>query len=212
MLDEGTRSRSAESIALAVEAMGATIGASSGWDGSYASFRCLKANLPTVLDLTVDILLNPTFPEKEWERVRGQTLAALKAEGDSAEPMAYRAILAAIYAEDHPYFFPLAGTEATVAGFTNGQLARFHAQHLVPGRAAVVVAGDVNPEALADELCRRLPPLTRTATEFTAASLPVKRSVRRVLLLDRPGAPKRLCVSAISDLLAPTPRSNTRLC
>ena len=128
MLDEGTRSRSAESIALAVEAMGATIGASSGWDGSYVSFRCLKANLASVLDLTVDILLNPTFPEGEWRRVRGQTLAALRAEGDNADSSAYRAFLAAIYADDHPYRYPLAGTETTVAGLSPDQLAGFHAR------------------------------------------------------------------------------------
>jgi zinc protease len=190
MLAEGTRSRSAESIALAVESMGAAVLASSGWDGSYVSFRCLTANLPTVLDLTVDILLNPTFPEGEWARVRGQTLAALKAEGDNAESRAYRALLAAIYADDHPYRFPLAGTESTVAGFDPDQLAGFHARYLVPGRAAIVVAGDVDPEALADELCRRLPPLTEKPPEFPAVARPVKRSVRRVLLLDRPGAPQ----------------------
>jgi zinc protease len=190
MLDEGTSSRSAESIALAVEAMGATIGASSGWDGSYVSFRCLKANLPSVLDLTVDILLNPIFPEKEWGRVRGQTLAALKAESDNAESRAYRAHLAAIYADDHPYFFPLAGTETTVAGFTSDQLSGFHARYLVPGRAAVVVAGDVNSDALADELCRRLPTSPRTTPEFAVAAAPEKRSGRRLLLLDRPGAPQ----------------------
>ena len=94
MLDEGTTSRSAEEIALAVESMGATIGASCGWDGSYVSFRCLEGESPQVLDLTVDILLNPTFPEAEWGRVRGQTLAALRAERDNAESRAYRAILA----------------------------------------------------------------------------------------------------------------------
>ena len=60
--------------------MGAAIDASCGWDGAYISFRCLADDLPSILDLTVDILLNPTFPQAEWERVRGQTLAALKAE------------------------------------------------------------------------------------------------------------------------------------
>jgi zinc protease len=190
MLEEGTTSHSAESIALAVESMGAAIGASSGWDGSYVSFRCLKANLPKVLDLAVDILLNPTFPEKEWGRVRGQTLAALKAESDNAESRAYRAILGTIYADDHPYRFPLAGTEATVAGFSPDQLAGFHARYLVPGRAAIVVAGDVDAEGLADLLRRRLPPLNGKPPVFPAVALPVRHSGRRLLLLDRPGAPQ----------------------
>jgi len=70
MLEEGTTSRTAEAIALAAESMGATIAASCGWDGAYVSFKCLQGDLKASLDLTVDILLNPTFPEPEWQRSR----------------------------------------------------------------------------------------------------------------------------------------------
>ncbi len=90
MLDEGTTHRSAAEIALAVEAMGASISASCGWDGAYVGFRCLKSDLEATLDIAFDILLNPSFPEKEWRRVHGQMLAALRAERDSAEARAYR--------------------------------------------------------------------------------------------------------------------------
>jgi predicted Zn-dependent peptidase len=188
MLDEGTSSRSADEIALAAESMGATIEASCGWDGSYVSFRCLAKDLLPSLDLAVDILLNPTFPESEWARVRGQTVAALRAERDSAESRAYRALLSSLYTGDHPYRFPLAGTEASVEGFSRADLATFHGQFLHPGSATIVVAGDVNPETLADELNRRLPSSGRPATGFPSLVTPIARTPRRVLLIDRPGA------------------------
>jgi predicted Zn-dependent peptidase len=190
MLDEGTRSHSAEAIALAVESMGGAIDASCGWDGSYVSFRCLKAHLPSILDLTVDILLNPTFPESEWQRTRGQTLAALKAERDSAESRAYRSLLSALYASDHPYRFPLVGTEASVAGFTPADLAGFHARNLVSAAATIVVAGDVDPRALADAFNERLPSLKNPNAPVVAAEPPVRGSRKRLLLIDRPGAPQ----------------------
>ena len=97
MLDEGTTTRTAAQIAMAAEAMGASISASCGWDGVYVGFQCLTADLGATLDLAADILLNPTFPEVEWQRVHGQTLAALRAERDSAEARAYRALLRALY-------------------------------------------------------------------------------------------------------------------
>ncbi len=70
----------------------------------------LRKIFDAILDLTVDILLNPTFPQSEWERVRGQTLAALRSERDNAESRAYRGLLSALYPDDHPYRFPLVGT------------------------------------------------------------------------------------------------------
>ncbi len=145
MLDEGTTTRSAEEIALAVESMGGSVDASSGWDGSYVSFRCLKMHLAPILDLAVDILLNPTFPEREWDRLRGQTLAALKAERDNAESRAYRGLLSALFPADHPYRYPLAGSESCVAGFSRADLVRFHQQFLLTGVATIVAAGDVDP-------------------------------------------------------------------
>ncbi len=102
MLDEGTRNRTAAEIAMAVEAMGASISAHCGWDGIYLGFRCLRSDLGKTLDLAADILINPSFPEAEWRRIHGQTLAALRAERDSAESRAYRALLRACTASIIP--------------------------------------------------------------------------------------------------------------
>ena len=157
---------------------------------SYVSFRCLATNLALYLDLTIDILLNATFPQSEWERVRGQTLAALKAERDSAESRAYRSLLSALYADDHPYRFPLAGHEESVSTFTPADLASFHARFLLASEATIVVAGDVDPETLAGELNERLPASRTPAPAVSTVEPPVRRQGRRLVLLDRPGAPQ----------------------
>ena len=119
---------------MAAESMGATIAASCGWDGSYVSFKCLRDDLQASLDLTVDILMNPTFPEAEWQRVARPALASPQAERDSAEARGYRAFLKALYGDGHPYRFPLGGTEASVGGLTRAELADFHARFLLPTR------------------------------------------------------------------------------
>ncbi len=188
MLEEGTTTRTAAEIADLAESNGATIGASCGWDGAYVSFRCLKSSLLTTLDLTVDILRNPTFPETEWQRVQAQTLAALEAERDSAESRAYRALLEAIYHDHHPYRYPLVGTLASVRRVSRAELVRFYARNLVPSQAAAVVAGDVDPDALADELDRRLSSWTGPTVTLPTIADAERSGSPRLLLLDRPGA------------------------
>ncbi len=188
MLDEGTALRSAEQIALAAESMGATISASSGWGGAYVSFKCLKSDFRASLDLAVDILKNPTFPESEWTRVRAQAVASLRAERDHADSRAARALLAALYPEDHPYRFPLSGTEAGVEKLGRTDLAAFHSRALVSARPTIIVAGDVDPDALAAELESRLSPWAGSGAVISDPP-DVERSSRpRLLLVDRPGA------------------------
>jgi zinc protease len=190
MLDEGTTTRSAADIAMAVEAMGASISASCGWDGIYVGFRCLASDLETMLDLAADILINPTFPDVEWRRVHAQTLAALRAERDSAEARAYRALLRALYGTGHPYGVPLGGTEEIVRGLVADDLKSFHARHLVPGESSVVVAGDVDPAALAETLDRRLDGWRGAVDRRpTLPDAPLSQQPR-ILLLDRAGAPQ----------------------
>jgi predicted Zn-dependent peptidase len=190
MLEEGTTSRTAAQIAQLAEERGATIAASCGWDGTYVGFKCLSDDLVATLDLAADILINPTFPEAEWQRVQGQTLAALQAERDSAESRAYRALLLALYGPEHPYRHPLAGTEASVRGITTDHLRSFHSSCLVPSQAAVVVAGDVDPDALADELDRRLGEWRGPALTLPPIPSAAHPAHPRLLVLDRPGAPQ----------------------
>ncbi|AMV37643.1 M16 family metallopeptidase [Planctomyces sp. SH-PL62] len=156
MLDEGTRSRSAAAIAERVESMGASLSASSGWDGAFVSIRCLKGVLDGTLDLAVDVLREPTFPADEWDRLRGQTVAALRAERDGADARCHRALMKALYPEDHAYRHPLDGVESVVAGLGREEAVAFHGRNLGPARAGVVVAGDVEPDAILAMLEARL--------------------------------------------------------
>ena len=145
VMDEGTTTRSSLDLALASEGMGTHLSTSCGWDGSYVSLQCLAPHLPASLDLAVDVLRDPTFPASEFERVHGQTLAALRAEHDSAEARTYRGLLRALYDREHPYRLPLDGDEATVAPLSRDDLRWFHERYHGPSQGGCIVAGDVDP-------------------------------------------------------------------
>lgn len=187
MIDEGTTSRSSLQIALEAEALGSHLSSSCGWDGSYIGFQSLTPHLAATLDLAVDLLMAPAFPEPEWARIRAQSLAGLRAGRDSAEARGHRALLKGLYPEGHPYRVPTDGEEATVAGLGRDQLVDFHARFYRPQGAAWIVAGDVDPDELARLLDRKLAGWAGHAERREEPT--ARRSTgKRLVLLDRPGA------------------------
>ncbi|HEV3168406.1 MAG TPA: pitrilysin family protein, partial [Isosphaeraceae bacterium] len=188
MLDEGTSTRSSLDLARVAEGMGTSLTTSCGWDGSYVSLQCLTPHLGASLDLAVDVLRNPAFPEPDWKRVHGQTIAALLAEHDSAEARGYRALLGALYGEGHPYRTPVDGDVATVSALTCERVRGFYVEHYQPTRSAWVVAGDVEPQQFARALDDRLADWSGTASPAPEVSRPSDSPAPRILLLNRPGA------------------------
>ncbi len=188
LMDEGTASRTSQQIALAAEGLGTHLSASAGWDGSYVGMQCLSPHLDASLDLAADVLLNPTFPPGDFDRVKAQTLAGLKASREQADARAAKALISALYPKGHPYRVPADGTEATVAELSRDDLLRFHAAHFAPDRAAIVVAGDVDPDDLARRLDARLSGWS-SGSETPSPGLRADRTRRpRMILIDRPGA------------------------
>lgn len=190
VMEEGTITRSSLDLARAAEAMGTHLSTSCGWDGSYVGLQCLAPHWLASLDLAVDVLRNPSFPEPEWTRIRDQTLASLRAERDSAEARAHRALLHALYPAEHPYAVPIDGAEAMVARLSRDDLRRFHEAFHGPARAACIVAGDVDIDRVAEELDERLAGWSRPEAPRPELPSPVRAKSPLILLLDRPGAPQ----------------------
>ncbi len=70
LLDEGTKSRNALEIAGELAEIGSALGASGDLESSAVSLTTLTRHLSQALDLYADVILNPTFPEKELARLK----------------------------------------------------------------------------------------------------------------------------------------------
>ena len=88
MLDEGTATRSALQISDELQRLGAELRTGSNLDGTFVSLSALTSNLEPSLALFADVVLRPSFPEAELERLKQQTLAAIEQEG--AQPFRWR--------------------------------------------------------------------------------------------------------------------------
>ncbi len=197
MLDEGTTSLTALEINDRLANLGASLGTGAGLDGSTVSLTALKANLEPSLDLFADVILNPSFAESEFARLKQERLAGIQREKVNPVQMALRVMPALYYGEDHAYSNPLtgSGTEASVTNMTRQDLLVYHDTWFRPNNATLIAVGDIDLEALVPLLEARL-------GNWEPAEVPSKNIASvtaeggsRVFLMDRPQAQQSIILA-----------------
>ena len=140
LLTKGAGTRSAEEIASAIEGVGGTLEASAGLDFLTVETDALSGDAPLAFALLGDVVARPTFPEKEVELQRTQTLSALQLDLSAPSRIAQRTFRRVLYGQS-PY--ARSATPASVRGLTRADLVQFQATRLRPTGALLVVAGDI---------------------------------------------------------------------
>ncbi|MCX6344058.1 MAG: pitrilysin family protein [Armatimonadetes bacterium] len=144
MLGRGAAKRSALELARASEFVGASVDTSASAENMSFSAKSLAKDFPLMLDLLSDELRNPTFPQDQFERARGEMLSALEQSKESTDDQASRAFYNSVFPASHPYH-RLTVDEARkhLESITRDDLTVFHKAYYRPDTAIIVIAGDV---------------------------------------------------------------------
>lgn len=134
-----------ESIAEALESVGAGVSFGSGRHTTGFSTYSLVEDLDLVLDIASRSLFQPAFPAEHVERVRGQTITGLQMRANSTRDMARLAFYEAAY-PDHPFGRSVHGYEETVARLSRDDVVEFHARHFGPRDMIIGLAGALPAE------------------------------------------------------------------
>ncbi|MFH0947600.1 MAG: pitrilysin family protein [Elusimicrobiota bacterium] len=145
VLTKGTISRTSEKIANDTEMLGATISAGCSNDFSEVSMIVPANNFISAFDIFADVVNNPTFPEKEFEKEKTKTIAAMKSKSDHIFSVAYDYFNELIF-KNHSYHMPIEGYEATVSSFTASQISDNYRKHFKMDNMVLCVAGDISFE------------------------------------------------------------------
>jgi len=151
MLDQGTKTRSAIDIANQLQAIGASVNAGAGWDSTNVAMQTLTKNLDQALDIYSDVVLNPAFPDSEFEKLRRRSLVALRQR--KANPVAVsNVVYNKVLYGDQPYARQLTGDEKSIAALTTGDLAKYYTANYRPNNATLIVVGDVDEKSVTPKL------------------------------------------------------------
>lgn len=189
LLDEGAGSRSALDIADQLDFLGADLRARAGWDASAVGLNVPVKRLAAALPILAEVVLRPTFPAEELDRVRKDRLTELLQLRDEPGAVASVALANALYGGRHRYGTPVLGTEASVRRFSRADLSAFHARTFRPDNAALVVVGDVTPAAILRELEQAFGEWKSGESAAPAAVAAAEQvGARGIRLVDRPGS------------------------
>jgi len=190
MMDEGTTTRSALQISEELAGLGAALGLGADLDTGFVSLSALKDKLDPSLAIFGDVILNPSFPADELERLRRRRVAQIQQEGAQPIGIALRVLPGLIYGPDHAYGLPLtgSGTIESVGRITRESLVKFHADWFKPSNATIIVVGattmaDIRPRL--EKLFASWKPGTVPAKNLRTVAL---AKATAVYVIDRPGA------------------------
>ena len=201
MMDEGTKTRTALQISDELQKLGANMGTGSNLDMSRVFMSALKTKLESSLALYADIILNPSFPQEDLERMKKQTIAGIQREKSEPVTMAYRVLPALLYGKEHAYATPLTGSgfESTVAKLTREDMLKFHQTWIKPNNATLIITGD----ATLDEIKSKL---EKVFANWRGGDIPgknigdVAHKKSQVYIMDKPGSPQSVIFAGFVTL------------
>jgi zinc protease len=136
----GTKSKDVLTIAKVLAERGASLDFEAYREGVRIEGDSLAEDLPILLEILADVVKNSTFPAKELELHRQQTLTDLQVELDEPSEVARRIFVQSIYPKKHPlHTFP---TEESLRKIQRRDVINFKAKHYRPDTTVLALVGD----------------------------------------------------------------------
>jgi zinc protease len=145
VLLKGTKTRTAEQIADAIEAVGGSMGSDAGSNSFSVAVEVTKLDLKLGLELLSDVLLNATMPEKAVGREKEVQLAGIKEEEEQLTTVARNILREALFRQ-HPYALRSKGSPESVARLNQKDLLDFRDRYVMAKNGVVAVFGNVKAE------------------------------------------------------------------
>ena len=205
MLDEGTSKYNVFGYEDLKSELGSSISFGSSLDTTYASLSSLKINLEPTLDLLLESLLNPTFPEQEIQRLKKIWVSNIEESLTTPASMAGRQVGPLLFGKDHPYGKPsAAGTTKSISNITRKDIVNIHKKLTDPSKATFILAGDIDLEEAKQLLNKRLKNWTSSSNINNNVDLynVDDQKESRVFLIDKPDAIQSYILAV--QLLPPT--------
>ncbi|HKS24900.1 MAG TPA: pitrilysin family protein [Thermoanaerobaculia bacterium] len=187
LLDEGAGARDGVQIAEDLGLLGGTIGTGADWDASYISLDALSRNAAASLEIFADVVRRAALPADALERVRSERLMELLQQRDEPAVIAAKRFSGLLYGTG-AYGNSISGNPESVARITLDHVRDFYARHFIPNATAIIVAGDVDTNAIIGTLESLFADWPRGEEPPRPVVSPQSVDASRIYLIDRPTA------------------------
>src|SRR2546425_3105574 len=147
MVFKGTERRTAQQIALELEARGGSLDAYPSRDTTAFQARGLDADLPRAVDVLTEIVRHPVLRDADLRLERNVVLEGLSTVEYTPDDLQLELSSQALWPE-HPYGFSILGTRETVSARSTDDLRRLHGRAYFPGNCVIAAAGNLEHERM----------------------------------------------------------------
>ncbi|HET7704960.1 MAG TPA: pitrilysin family protein [Thermoanaerobaculia bacterium] len=187
LLDEGAGSRDAIRLAEDIGLLGGSLGTGADWDAAYASIDVLSRNATPTAEILADVSFRATLPQDAFDRVRNERLTDILQQRDEPSAIAGKRFASLLYGTG-VYGNSVIGTNETVSRITLDDVRRYYAQHYLPNNSSLIVAGDIDPDDVANLAEKAFADWKRGPEPPTPKLAPKAFDSSRVYIIDRPQA------------------------
>ncbi len=144
MMMQGTKNKTPLELEQAIEDLGSGISVNATDDAMIIRGNCLSSKFSETFKLIEEILFEPRWDEKEFDRLKSETVEGIKRIKTSASNTASLVYAKLIYGDENILSRNIAGTEQSVAAITLDDLRDYYANSFSPQQSNITIAGDLN--------------------------------------------------------------------
>ncbi len=141
----GTEKWPADKLNDELEFLAANIEVYGGNLSTMFAVNCLKKDLPRVLEIFGDLVMNPALPGDKVDMKRKTMLEDIRRKNDEPNAVVRREFAKLVYG-DHPYAWE--SSTPSVNAITRDDLVAFHSTYFHPGNAIIGISGDVTKDEI----------------------------------------------------------------
>jgi zinc protease len=138
---EGTKQRGSDVTEL-FERLGASIGAGADWDVATVAMTALSPRLEEAMQLFGEVILDPSFPERELERLRAERLSDILQLTAEPRGLANEMFSRVLYEQGSRYARPEDGSASTVRSLGRADVESFYRARYQPSVSTLIIVGD----------------------------------------------------------------------
>ena len=183
MLLKGGAGYDAKGVVAAVEQLGLSVNVTVGWDSTDLTVSGPAEALDAIFDLLGRLVVTPAFDQKEFDALKAERIAALKADSANVESSLKRRAVEAVFGA-HPFGRPVRGTAESVAKIIRADLSFYHKRYYLANNSILVITGDATPEDVTRLARSRLGSWKKGEKIAATFRAPDPQTARKVLILD----------------------------
>ncbi len=186
----GTKTRSSKDIAETLAGLSASVSFNSSYDGATIYVNALTETFDATLDVLTDVLMNPTFPQDEFDKWKTRQLASLQQMKANPGSLANDLQFKTLYGGDGRQYTH--ATAEALAKMTRDDVVQFYKAWYVPAGEWAGIAGDITPADAVAKLNKALAGWKGGPAKALDLPMPGPIEQKKVYLIPRPNSVQTL--------------------